>query len=164
MSYFTLFPLLYYPDQKGNLKLLTDITIRNSFLKNVKTEKNSYFLYEIEESERIENIADRYYGDPSLHWIIYYMNDIIDPFYDLPLGYSDFEEFLKNKYGEGNQSNVHHYELEDGTKVSQGTSGAVGISNREYERRINDSKRSIKILKRKYLDKVISEFQELISN
>lgn len=164
MSYFSNFPLLYYPNPLGGLKVVSDITIRNDFLKKIKENKNAYFEYTIEDGEKPETIADRYYGDPELHWIILYMNDIIDPFYDLPLSGENFEKFLTEKYGVDNENETHHYELEDGTQVTPENSGAVPITNREYEERLNESKRTIKILKEEFITKVTREFKQLLRN
>ena len=39
-----------------------------------------------------EIIASKYYGDPEKHWIVLLANDIINPFFDFPLNYQEFEK------------------------------------------------------------------------
>jgi hypothetical protein len=70
------------------------------------------------------------------HWIILYANNIIDPQYDWPLGYRDFNNYISNKYrtaaatdlsisantitdqqviawtpNKTSANNIHHYEM-----------------------------------------------------
>jgi hypothetical protein len=71
----------------------------------------------------------RYYDDSTLDWIIYIVNDIIDPQYDLPMDYQQFIAYVKSKYGstESALNTTHHYEhiiqtqsvLFDGTIVPE---------------------------------------------
>ena len=89
-----------------------------------------------------------------------------------------FAEFLTDKYGAGNEDAIHHYEVtrDSGRTTGQGpndyshlvevnsdTDNASSISNREYEERDQDKKRSIRLLDRKYLSDFIDEFNNLIA-
>jgi hypothetical protein len=74
------------------------------------TEGNVYFVdYDIQEGDTPENIAYRLWGDSSLSWIICYINNIVDPFFDWPLRSDELMEYVKNKYGENRVYSVHHY-------------------------------------------------------
>jgi hypothetical protein len=72
---------------------------------------------------------------------------------------------------------VHHYQItqSSGKTTSEGpsdydylievnstTPGAIAITNREYEERLQDKKRQIKILNPSYIGLFIDEFKKLI--
>ena len=84
------------------------------------------------------------------------MNEIIDPRYDWPLSTFNLIKYCQSKYT--NINGTHHYENTTGDWVNSTASGAVSVSNFQYEEKINESKRRIKILKPKYIDAVVKEF------
>ena len=105
------------------------------------------------------------------------VNNITDRFYQWPMTQPQFDEFLTDKYGAGNEDGVHHYEVtqDSGRTSGQGpndysylvevnsdTDNATTITNREYENRQQDKYRSIKLLDRRYLNDFIEEFDNLI--
>lgn len=74
---------------------------------------------------------------------------------------------MSDKYADVN--GIHHYEINatsgDTTKklqVSSDTTGAVAVTNFEYEQTENDNKRNIKLLDRAYVTKFTEEFRNLI--
>ena len=88
----------------------------------------------------------------------------------------DFETFLKDKYS--NPDGIHHYEVTRSSgktsgngpsdyshkiEVNSDASGAQSVSNREYEQRLQDEKRQIKLLNPTFLGTFITEFEKLIS-
>jgi hypothetical protein len=104
------------------------------------------------------------------------MNDIKNIYYDWPLSNLQFENFVKDKYDEPEA--IHHYEKiqSSGKQIGDGPGdysqmiecnsideGSGPVSNAEYERRIQDKKRQIRILDPKYLDFFVTEFNTLIS-
>jgi hypothetical protein len=99
--------------------------------------------YKIKDYDTPENICLRLYNDSSLSWILLYLNDIIDPFFDWPLNSNELRKFIIDKYGEENIRKVHHY-VKDGYIVNNQT-GAVAVTNEEYEAQVNDKKRDILI-------------------
>jgi len=89
-----------------------------------------------------------------------------------------FAEFLTDKYGAGNDDSIHHYEVTQDSgrtsgrgpsdysylvEVNSDTDNASSISNREYEERIQDTKRQIKLLDKAFLGDFIDEFDRLIA-
>ena len=130
----------------------------------------------MQEGDTPESIAYKHFGDTGLNWVILLTNEITDRYYDWPLSNFEFENYLKEKYT--NPDGIHHYEVtqSSGKTTSEGptdfshlievnstTANAVSISNREYEERIQDKKRQIKILGASYLNLLIEEFEELMS-
>ena len=102
-------------------------------------------------------------------------NNVTDRFYQWPMNDAQFAEFLADKYS--NPDAIHHYEIpkSSGNTSSQGpndyshlvevnsdTDNASSVSNREYEEREQDKKRSIRLLNQRYLNDFIEEFDNLI--
>ena len=101
-------------------------------------------------------------------------NNLTDRYYQWPMTQPDFEDFLTDKYGAGSEDAVHHYELAQTSgattssdeshmlEVNSDTAGATSISNRQFEERIQDDLRQIRLLDEKYLDAFTEEFFGLI--
>ena len=133
--------------------------------------------YNVKEGERPEDIAFKYYGDARLHWVILMTNDITDRYYQWPMTQPQFEEFLADKYGAGSEDSVHHYEITQASgrstgqgpddyshkvEVNSDEDDAETITNRQYEERLQDKYRQIKLLDAKYLSQFVAEFDRLI--
>ena len=178
MSYFSQFPKLAY-DMKGNnvRKLLPDILRRVKLRSKIKSGGMLFDRYDVKEGEKPEDIAFKWFGDASLHWVILMTNDVTDRYYDWPLNHAQFAEFLTDKYGD-NVDAVHHYEIprDSGRTTGQGpsdysylvevnsdTDNATSISNRQFEERDQDKKRQIKLLSKSFLGEFVAEFDRLIA-
>ena len=171
--YFSYFPKGYYDlTNNGNSKLVTDLMRRVKIRSKVIDEVSLYDLYDVIDGDTPESIAFKHFGDSKLHWVILLTNSVTDRFYDWPLTTNEFENYLKEKYT--NPDGIHHYELTQSSgaitskdnshliEVNSTTPNAVSVSNREYEERIQNVKRQIKLLNTAYLGLFIEEFQELI--
>ena len=79
-------------------KLLTDITIRTKIKDTWLNNDRLYYAYNYQDHDRPEDIANKYYGDPGLGWLIIYSNSILNPDFDLPLPSAQFEAYLNDKY------------------------------------------------------------------
>tara|TARA_B100000575_G_scaffold96582_1_gene76985 strand:- start:988 stop:1500 length:513 start_codon:yes stop_codon:yes gene_type:complete len=168
MSYFNQFPLVLY-DMKGDKrkKLVTDIIKRVKVRNKILDTASLYQKYFIVQGERPEDVAFKHFGKSELHWVILLTNNITDAYYDWPMSYADFENFLKDKYT--NPDAIHHFEKK---QTSGDTSvhiecmstdiGAVSISNREVEQRKQDSISEIKLLDQSYLSAFLEEFDKLM--
>ena len=100
------------------------------------------------------------------------MNNIKDRFYDWPLSEQQFEDYVAEKYT--NPGAIHHYEIAQSSgpstsldnshliEVNSDASGATSVSNYEYERRLQDNKSLIKVLKPRYLSQFVEEFAKLV--
>jgi hypothetical protein len=156
MAYFDKFPIVNY-----NGFDLSDFTLKVDVLTKVKNNIHAYSLYIIRDGERIEDVAFNLYGDVAFEWLIMATNDMTDPFYDWPMSQSELQTYISGKYV--NPDAIHHYEI-NGVTVPQGTAGAIPITNSEYEEKINEEKREIKLLKPEYLSIVVSDFEEIMNN
>ena len=179
MSYFNKFPLTTY-DIKGDKvrKLLPDILRRVKLRTKIKSGGMLFDKYDVKENEKPEDVAYKWFGDAELHWVILMTNNITDRYYQWPMNQVQFAEFLTDKYGAGNEDAVHHYEVTQDSgrtsgkgpsdyshlvEVNSDTDNASSVSNREYEEREQDKKRSIRLLDKRYLNEFIEEFNNLIS-
>lgn len=141
--------------------LVTDITKNVRFRRDVLANITLYDEYDIIDGETPEIIAEKFYGDSSLHWVIMLANDRYDYLKDFPLPYDTLNQFIKDKYGD-NVYSVHHYEDENGNWVMPNFDGALQVTNFDYEQKINESKRRIKIVTQDVLSLVLKNFSNLI--
>ena len=176
MSYFKRFPTIIY-DMKNdsNYKLLPDILRRVKQRNAIKSGQFVFDNYDVRDGEKPEDIAYKWFGDAELHWVILMTNNVTDRYYDWPMNSVQFQAMLEDKYD--NPDGIHHYELtqDSGRTSGQGpndyshkvevnsdTTNASSVSNREYEEREQDKKRSIRLLNQKFLPAFIEEFDNLI--
>ena len=174
--YFRNFEKGYY-DLKGDgqQKLVTDLMTRVKVREKVIDEKSLYDTYDVPSGEKPEDTAFKHFGSASYHWVILLTNNITDAYYDWPMSDQTFETFIRDKYS--NPDGIHHYEVTtssgkttgDGPddyshkiEVNSDASGAQSVSNREFEQRLQDKKRKIKLLNEQYLSTFIDEFNTLV--
>ena len=105
------------------------------------------------------------------------VNDITDRYHQWPMRYSQFLQYVNDKYDDVNA--VHHYEViqssgDTTTKIEVYSNSALfsgdtdfygtatPITNLEYEESLQDQRRKIKLLAPQYLPQFISEFESLM--
>ena len=176
--YFTRFPMMAY-DVKGTsvYKLVPDILRRVKLRSGIRSGMFLFDNYDVKDGEKPEDVAFKWFGDASLHWVILMTNNITDRYYEWPMTQPQFQEFIEDKYGLANIDGIHHYEITQASGPTSGSGpsdyshlvecnsdedGAVSVSNRDYEQRLQDKYRQIRLLDRKYLNQFIDEFQRLI--
>ena len=102
---------------EGSKQISNYIPVKNLF-KRVKLrpdiyQNTAYFTqYTILGDERPDSVADKFYEDPTLDWIILLSNNILNIQTEWPMAQTQFDEWLIEKYGsyENLYSGVHHYE------------------------------------------------------
>lgn len=185
MYYFENFPKIKYDVKKNNqYETITDISRRFKIIEAIRNRIAIYYDYTIKEGERADTIAYFYYGDSSLDWIIYIVNNIIDPQWDWPLDYLNFQNYIRKKYGSVStaKATVHHYEkilntqsvLYDGTiiperivEVDSDTYDSLPVASRrsvtsyEYEDKVNTDKRQIRLMDERYVATIVKETEEI---
>lgn len=145
-------------------KYVTDI-FRRVYSKTPTVNYSELETVTVPEGYTIEQASDLFYGAPTYHWVIAIINNYVDIREEWPKGSSDLLEYCKLKYGglEGIYQ-VHHYESEDGLIVQSSYEGTkVEITNLQYEEKLNDAKREIKMLRPEFLTYFVNKFQTLIS-
>jgi hypothetical protein len=100
-QFFNLFPTVSYDinkDSYSNFQLPTNIFLRIGIIKQTLENISSYYTYNIKDGESPEVLADKVYKDSEAHWIIMMANQVLDPSYDWPLNYDEFNKYIANKY------------------------------------------------------------------
>ena len=174
--YFSKFPKGNYDiTGNGNQKLVTDLFRRIKLRSKISDEASLYDVYDVPNGEKPEDTAFKHFGSAQYHWVILLTNDITDRYYGWPLTDQDFETYITQKYD--NPDAIHHYEITQSSgpqtgngpddysnkiEVNSTEPGAQSVSNREYEQRLQDEKRQIKLLDPNYLITFLDEFEKLV--
>ena len=152
-----------------------DIFRRMKVRDGIKNNLSLMATYDVMNGDTPEIIAYKHFGSTDYFWVICLMNDITDRFYDWPLSDGAFESFVNEKYAEPGA--IHHYEKTQSSgkttgngpddyshkiEVNSTDSDGQSVSNREYEQRLQDEKRSINLLNPSYLTSFIEEFNNLV--
>lgn len=93
-EYFRKFPLINYRGTTS-VNILSRIDLNAGVAKYYE----AFYEYVLDDNTNIQNLAFDYYDDVDYDWLIYLTNDIIDPYYDVPLDSTNFTKFIKKKYG-----------------------------------------------------------------
>lgn len=190
MSYFRELPDLEYQSPLTDKISSTDYVRVKNIFRRVKLRddlsKNVVLFnkYQIEEGERPEIVAEKLYGKADLDWVVLISAGITNVRNQWPLSSRDIYRFSESKYGdELNATRIYETtEVKDGNgrlilpagkvvdgnftipnpeDISQTLNPVVGISNYEYETRLNDEKRFIDILKKVYLQTFLNDIRKL---
>jgi len=162
--YFKDFPKFIYDFNMGGVDktaLITDITRSIRFRRDILANITLYDEYDIVDGETPEIVAEKIYGNAEYHWIIMLCNDKYDYLNDFPLSQYELEKHIQSKYS-GAEYDPHHYENAAGYVVNSTEEGATSVSNYDYEVRLNESKRRIKIISPTLIDSVLKNFKELL--
>ena len=192
MGFFRELPNLLYPSfLPEKTSSLDFIEVKNIFRRvKIRDDLQSSFTvfnkYEIPMGSRPDMVAEELYGVASFDWIVLTVAGILNVRNEWPLSNRDLYNYSLDKYGDSINSNrfFETTEVKDssgrlilpkGKVVDQnftipkpGTPNAtinpvVGISNFEYETRINDEKRNIFVLRLEYLQEFVNDFRELMT-
>jgi len=177
MKYFTKFPqtqfLLYPATRKTPAKYisLVDITTNIRFIKHVLENIVLFNTYSVKDGETPEIVSELIYETPHLHWIIMLLNEMYDYRNDWLMDSITFEKYIIDKYGsiEASQdistpesSGIYGYIDERGLYVDSDYIGATIISKYDYEMKINEAKRDIKLIDKTLLPFVLDQFNSVI--
>ena len=94
MNYFDKLPIINY---KGHS--VRNILARSKIDDRTKNNKMVYYPYTLTEGDRADIISDYYYGSPGYSWLVWMSNEIVDPYYGMPMTEADFTDFIMSKYG-----------------------------------------------------------------
>ena len=176
--YFSNIPKILYQDRNTDTyKLVTNLLRRVKIRAKVKENAVLLDTYDVKDGETPEIIAHKYYGDSEYHWIVLLVNDITDVYHQWPMRYSQFLQFVNDKYSD--PYGVHHYEIAQSSGDTTKTievynnsalytgdtdfySNATTITNIEYEENLQNDRRKIRLLDPRYVPQFVEEFEELL--
>ena len=171
--YFRKFPQVDYDvTGNGNTQKMIDITRRVRVLDSTLLNYVNFDFYDVQNGERPEHIAAKYYRDSNLYWVILFANNITDVYTDWPMPVNQFETFVASKYDDVN--GIHHYEvlqesgdttlkLEYPNDPAQTIPvDATPITNYEYEEEIQNTKSRIRLIRPQYVSQIKTEFENKI--
>ena len=170
MSYFDNFPKIDIKLSDGVLLNITDITLRTKIINSIDSLIYLYESYTIKDGDRPDTIAYRYYGRSDLDWIILIANNLMG-LVDWPKTDSEIYDGLIKIYGSdsaidnvNNPNAVLYYEDINRIPVSYDSGGEkFAVTILQNELRENDKKRKIRLIKREYINQVVTIHNNLIS-
>ncbi len=192
MGYFRELPNILYPSfLPEKISSLDFIEIKNVFRRvKLRDDLNNNFTlfnkYEIPMNARPDTVAESLYGSANFDWVVLTVAGILNVRNEWPLSNRDLYVYANNKYGESLNS-VRFYETKEvkdssdrlilpkGKVVDNNftipkpdeptatLNPVVGISNYEYETRLNEEKRNIFILREEYLQEFLNDIREIMT-
>ena len=192
MGFFRELPNLLYPSfLPEKTSSLDFIEVKNIF-RRVKLRddlQNNFTVfdrYQIPMNARPDTVAEDLYGSPQFDWVVLTTAGILNVRNEWPLSDRDLYDYSLDKYGESLNS-VKFFEttevkdtssrmiLPKGKVVDSNftipkpgeptatLNPVVGISNYEYETRLNEKKRNIFVLREEYLQEFISDMRQIMT-
>lgn len=172
------------------------VTVKNLFRRNkLRDDLQNVFTifnkYEIVDGARPDTVAEEFYGDAELDWVVLMTAGIINVRDEWPLSNYQLYQYAEQKYGILELNDVRYFETKEikdsngrlilpagkvvdgdfvlnysdnGNKVSvSGLDVRRGVSNWEYETIENNKKSSIYLLKRGYLQQFLNDMREIMT-
>ena len=192
MGYFRELPDLQYQSfLSDSLSSQSYLTVKNLFRRNkLRDDLSGVFTlfnkYEIPEGSRPELVAEEFYGDAELDWVVLMTAGILNVRDEWPLSNYNLYRYAENLYGVDGLNDVRYYE----TKEVKDTNGRLilpkekvvdsnftipdpddyratlnpvrPVTNWEYEVRKNDEKSSIYLLRREYLQQFLNDMRQIM--
>ena len=192
-SYFKHLPNLNYPSLSNDRTSAYDYEIVKNLFKRAVVREDifgdivNFTKYSVEDDERPDQVADDFYGDPNLDWVILITNNIIHVRDEWPMGNQDFLTYLNAKYTAEELANIHHYEtrlINDSKNnliqpeglyvqsdhsitytdrgVTKTEASIKQVTFLEHETNLNDAKRDIDILRPELLDSLFRDMNNMM--
>ena len=162
MKYFDELPKSQYPLPDGTSILATDLMVRYTFVDQVLSTPSAFYPYVWGDTDTVQQLAESYYGSVDYAWLVLLSGQIFDWIGELPIGSQYFNEYLSKKYDipvDDLFTTVHHREDSDGYWVDEFTAG-TDVTIYDYEDKLNEAKRNIRLISKKYLPEIRKEFRE----
>ena len=192
MGYFRELPNLRYPSFLSEKTSSLDFVEVKNVFRRVKLRddlQNNFTVferYEIPMGFRPDTVAEELYGSDQLDWVVLTVAGILNVRNEWPLSDRDIYDYSLDKYGDSLNS-VKFFEttevkdtngrmiLPKGKVVDSNftipkpgeptatLNPVVGISNYEYETRLNDEKRNIFILREDYIQEFLEDMRAIMT-
>ena len=157
---------------------IVNITQRARIAERLRQHTTTMHDYVIGDHERPDTVAIKLYGDVRYTWVVLLMNNIIS-LYDWPMTNSEFELYLIGKYGslpnsqnQGTRTDAawsaaKFYYTTEGDRVDATTYASLGTrqgtTNTPYAQEVedNDTRRTIKVVHKRFLPGILSALKTL---
>jgi hypothetical protein len=96
-NFFKHYPLVQYGNTVSNT-VAVNIFAKIAFQKTIQQNFEVFHPYTIQEGDRADTIAYLYYGDSGYDWLVYYSNNVVDPYYDWYMDGNSLNRFIADKY------------------------------------------------------------------
>ncbi len=192
MGYFRELPDLRYPSfLPEKTSSLDYVEVKNIFRRaklrdDLQNNFTVFDKYEIPMGARPDTVAENLYGSSQFDWVVLTVAGILNVRNEWPLSDRDIYDYSFDKYGESLNS-VKFFETKevkdvDGRLVlpkgkvvdsnftipkpgepTATLNPVTGISNYEYEVRLNEEKRSIFVLREEYLQEFLNDMRQMMT-
>ena len=191
MTYFRELPNLNYQSTSSDRSSSEDYVVVKNIFRRAKLRDDLKYVftslvdYYIRDGIRPDQVADDVYGDPELDWVVLTSANVINVRDEWPLDSYEIYNYSLNKYG-NDLNQIRHYEttevkdssdrliLPQGKVVDSGftipdpssptatLNPVAGVTNYEYETKLNDEKRSIYIISPEYLQVFLNDMRDIM--
>jgi len=152
-------------DSSVNIDTVQDLTTRVSTYITPKELDMLCELYMIKDGETPEMIANSFYENPLLHWVILYINEITDFYSDWPMSELQLVNHCTTVYGSALYDTRWTVKIPENIVMDRhlienlyGSAYAVDVTNWDYEVQQNEQKRFIKVIKPIYVGEFVNKF------
>ena len=188
MAYFDQLPTVFVADS-GQEEKVKYKEVKNIFRRVILPEKMAKYAtlfneYYIPDGMRPDMVAQKFYGDPELDWIILLSNNITDIYTQWPKRENALNSFVANKYDD--PDSIHHWETMEvkngdivitkgGIEVNESYRGididgnalskelsVYPVTNYEHESYLNEKSRLITIPTSRLVDFYEEQFKDLV--
>ena len=168
-----------------------NLFMRGKLREDIFQDTSVFTKYKIKGDDRPDNVAYEVFGDANLDWLVLTCNNIINVYEEWPMTQFNFENYLLEKYGTYENINAtHHFETTEvkntsgviivaaGLEVDSNfsityfdektegmttvNSPVIEVTNYMYEDRLQDDRRNIFLLKRRFLNIVKDDLEEMM--
>jgi hypothetical protein len=158
----------------GDIYNMENITISVNPVDDLYNDR--YFDVITIQEQTPEELSDELYKNPMYHWVLLYVNRIVNPFDEWVIPIEALDEYCINKYGSQEallEPNYFYDVVSDQVLVGvdftkalehwqlnkEPPDGVNVVTNLEYEQRLNDKKRVIRVVPPRKLLSFVDAYQ-----
>lgn len=156
MNFFNKIPTINYDNNMAR-----NILARAKLSDATKANSRLFLPYTTSGEERIDTLAQQYYGSANYTWLIWFANETIDPYYGMALNEYDLEQYIITKYGSIDiaQRKIIHYKNNwetDPTKLTVDIFNSMQSGAQKYWAPVLDYNLQVKSYTRKQDNQILN--------
>ena len=192
MNYFRELPIIQYQspfstrstsEEYVNVKnLFRRVKLRDDLKQSITFLQNYY----VKDGFRPDQVAEDLYGRQDLDWVVLHTAGIVNVRDEWPLTSKEIYDYSSNKYGDDlNQIRYYqtkevknslgnvilpkdkvvdkYFTIPDPSSSTATLNPVIGVTNYEYESKINEDKRNITILRPSYLNVFLLDMRQIMT-